>query len=171
MPYLSGPPSYIFGRQDHHSTTVTATIAAITAVIPFHKILPKVIYNHNVYLLALDMPPSWNSVTICTQEERHYYRGPGGGSKQVGKSPVTKVSGGAKTSGPKWMHTLMQWMTEGAFLHSAEGWILEKIQPLVEYQSRMLKLLIKPCKKFNGQHNHLFKSSKTPLKFLKRGGS
>ena len=33
--------------------------------------------------------------------------GPGSGSKQVGKSPVTKVSGGAKTSGPKWMHTLM----------------------------------------------------------------
>ena len=46
--------------------------------------------------------------------------GPGSGSKQVGKSPVTKVSGGAKTSGPKWMHTLMcvKWKREKVFLSS-----------------------------------------------------
>ena len=46
--------------------------------------------------------------------------GPGGGSKQVGKSPVTKVSGGAKTSGLKWMHTLMcvKWKREKVFLSS-----------------------------------------------------
>lgn len=46
--------------------------------------------------------------------------GPGGGSKQVDKSPVTKVSGGAKTSGPKWMHTLMcvKWKREKVFLSS-----------------------------------------------------